>query len=421
MAQVSTAVITSTGTSDAGDTASITVGGTVFTTAAGIMTEDGIGAALAALIDADPAYVAAYNATNNTITVTAAVAGTAFAAPSAITITNAGGGTVDTISAVYATPTANGAAAAAGSLALTHMANDGTLELTGAGAGVTVTMTDATGAADSLNVKITNAASINVGTVAAAGVETLKVQLDDTDTTASAITAVHTLNISDAALKSLVLTGDAGGIVTHNSNVVTSIDGSALTLSLTAGSLTTATAAATITGGAGNDILTANHTGDVLIGGAGSDTLKLGGASNAGTPVYANGVTLTGGAGNDIFDISGAGSVVATVNDYATITDFSKGDVLKLEAGNLKFVAAGVATGSTAVFQDLVNKFIKESAFHDAGWFQYQGDTYVVEHLSGAVTAFVNGTDNIVKITGLVDLSNVGSYSDTGNTLLIFA
>jgi hypothetical protein len=310
-------------------------------------------------------------------------------------------------------------AAGAGGLIINKMANGGTLELTAAGAGVTVNLTDVTGTSDSLNVKLAAATNTGFGTVTAAGVESIALNLDDTSTKAADITAVHTVAIADTALKSLVLTGDAGGIVTTNSNVLATIDGSALTLSLTAGSLTTATVAATITGGAGDDKLTANHTGDKLIGGAGDDTLVVGGASGAVTPIYANGITLTGGAGADTFDISGAGSVVATVNDYATITDFSAGDVLKLSASNLKFVAAVVATGSTAVFQDLVNKFIKESATNDAGWFQFNGDTYVVEHRGGVTTTFTNGTDNIVKITGQIDLSHATSYSNTADTLLV--
>lgn len=319
-----------------------------------------------------------------------------------------------------------GAAAGAGvsgALTVNKMANAGTLEITAAGAGITVGMTDATGTADSLNVKIVNAGSINAGTVTVAGVESIALALDDSSTKAADITAVHTVAIADTALTSIVLTGDAGAILTANSTKLATIDGSALTLSLTAGSLLTATVAATITGGAGDDVLTANHTGDKLIGGAGDDILVVGGDSTVplvgATPVYANGVTLTGGAGADTFDISGGDSIVATVNDYATITDFAAGDVLKLASD--KFLAAVVTTGGTAVFQDFVNKFILESDQGDSGWFVYDGNTYVVEHRTAdASTSFVNGQDNIVKIVGNLDLSNAASFNDAG-TVLIFA
>jgi S-layer protein len=331
------------------------------------------------------------------------------------TATGNGAGGSPTDAGIVETQGAAAGAGVSGTLTINKMANAGTLEITAAGSGVTVGMTDATGTADSLNLKIANAGSIDVGTISTAGVESIALALDDTSTKAADITAVHTLSIADTSLTSIVLTGDAGAILTTNSNKVATIDGSALTLSLTAGSLTTATVAATITGGAGDDILTANHSGDKLIGGAGDDVLKIGGSG----AVFANGVTLTGGAGADTFDISG-GQTVATVNDYATITDFSAGDMLKLVAANLKFVASSVTTGGTAVFQDLVNKVVLESDQNEAGWFQYQGDTYVVEHRSNsASTSFVNGTDNIVKITGAVDLSNVASYSTSADTLLI--
>lgn len=387
----------------------ITVGGVNVPVTAG-MTADQIGAAIVAakadIITGNPTIAnVAYNTTTDVVTVTYTAAAGDVAAV-AVVDASATGATFSGVTQVNGTNPVGGIA-----LTVTNMANDGTLEVTQAGSGVTVTMTDATGTADTLNVKVANSAGINVGSIAAAGVETLKVQLDDTDTSASAISAVHTISIADTALKSLILTGDAGGIVTHNSNVVTSIDGSALTLALTAGTLSTATVAATVTGGAGDDTLTTRRAGDTLVGGAGDDWLVIGGV--------ANGATLTGGAGADTFDISGV-NVVATVNDYATITDFSAGDTLKLDATNIKFMAAGVTTGGTAVFQDLVNKFIAESNDGDAGWFVYQGNTYVVEHRSGdAATAFVNGTDNIVKIVGQVDLSATASFSNLDNTLVI--
>jgi hypothetical protein len=400
----------------------ITIGGVNVAVTAG-MSVDQVGAAIAAAQTAIKAGVptidtVTYNSTTDTVTVTylataGNVAGTIGTVDTDVTGVGFGG-----VVAVDGTTAVGGVA-----LTVNKMANAGTLEITAAGSGVTVGMTDATGTADSLNVKVTNANSIDVGTVSAAGVESIALALDDTSTTAAAITAVHTVSIADTSLTSIVLTGDAGAILTTNSNKVATIDGSALTLSLTAGSLTTATVAATITGGAGDDILTANHSGDKLIGGAGADVLKIGGA----VAVFANGVTLTGGAGDDVFDISGA-QAVATVNDYATITDFSAGDVLKLKSDH--FLSAVVTTGGTAVFQDLVNKFILESDQTDSGWFQYNGDTYVVEHRSGdASTSFVNGTDNIVKIVGTVDLSNVGSFNgDADNaagtvvgTVLIFA
>jgi len=74
------------------------------------------------------------------------------------------------------------------------------------------------------------------------------------------------------------------------------------------------TAATTVKGGAGDDLLTAKGANDVLIGGAGKDTLKVDGS-------VASAVKLTGGEGVDVFDVStfraaNAGAAV-TIEDLA--------------------------------------------------------------------------------------------------------
>jgi len=50
-------------------------------------------------------------------------------------------------------------------------------------------------------------------------------------------------------------------------------------------------------------------------------------------------------------------------------------------------------------------------------WFQIGGNTYIIENSSNG-TSFTNGTDFIVKVTGLVDLSTA-SFSSSADTLLI--
>jgi len=54
----------------------------------------------------------------------------------------------------------------------------------------------------------------------------------------------------------------------------------------------------------------------------------------------------------------------------------------------------------------------------ELAWFQFDGNTYIVEDVADSNTAFQNGTDMIVKITGTVDLSTA-SYNATHNTLEI--
>jgi S-layer protein len=175
---------------------------------------------------------------------------------------------------------------------------------------------------------------------------------------------------------------------------VTTIDGSAMTGKLTATSNTVAT---TITGGSGADSLTASVNGSTLVGGAGGDTLIA----------SANLVTLTGGTGADTFDVS---YVVSNLNSYATITDFSAGDKLKVggTGADVAFISAKITLASTASFADYANAAAAAAGADDVAWFQFGGDTYLVQDRGAdslAADGFINGQDTIVKLAGTIDLS----------------
>ena len=304
---------------------------------------------------------------------------------------------------------------AAGAIEFKNLANAGTLEMKGAAAGGTeitkLTMLDATGTADSVNlIAKVGTADLNFGEVQAAGVESVSLTVTDTSTSAAINTV--TLKLTDAALSSLTLTGNANAIVTLDATdiAITKVDGSAMTGKLTFATASTNTAAAVVTGGSAADTLTANKSGDTLNGGAGNDTLKV--------SSHADLVTLTGGAGNDTFDFSTT-AAPSNSNAYATITDLSVGDIIKFAVGATNFKAAGITLANTAVFQDFANQAVKTSTTADVAWFQFGGNTYVVENLSGG-TSFVNGTDIIVKLTGAIDLSH-SSFSSTAHTSLVIA
>jgi S-layer protein len=215
--------------------------------------------------------------------------------------------------------------------------------------------------------------------------------------------------LTDAKASTITVTGNGNFTLTADAlnTALTSIDGSTMTGKLVAGTNSTDVAAATIKGGAGADTLTANHASDVLLGGAGNDTLVV----NAGL------VTLTGGAGNDTFNV---GFATSNVNSYASITDLAAGDILKFGAVAANFKAASIILAGTAVFQDYANEAVKTTVTGDVAWFQFGGNTYVVEHASGVTTSFVNGTDVIVQITGLINLST-SSMSSSSDTALIIA
>jgi S-layer protein len=207
--------------------------------------------------------------------------------------------------------------------------------------------------------------------------------------------------VSNAAAKAVVVTGNSDLDLTAAGSVLTSVNASALTGKL---SFSSAVNSAVITGGSAADTLTATGNGQTLNGGAGADTLIATGDL----------AVLTGGAGNDVFDI---GNATTNVNSYATITDLSAGDTIKFGTGANKFLAAKVTLGDTAVFQDLANAAIANGATGDVAWFQFSGNTYAVQKVTGT-TSFANNSDIIVKITGLVDLSTA-AFNSTADTLSI--
>lgn len=302
----------------------------------------------------------------------------------------------------------------AGSLTLDNMSNNATLELTDAGAGVTVTMDDATGTSDSFNIVTkVDAADLDFGTVDVAGVETLNITATDTTpintTTGAATISKATLEIADAAVKAVIVTGNANIDLTASGAALTYMDASAATGKVT---FSSAVNSAVVKGGSAADTLTATANSQKLNGGAGADVLVVTG----------NLTELTGGAGADTFNI---GDATTNVNSYATITDLSAGDKIKFSSGAENFAASKVVLANTAVFQDFANAAIAATNDGEVSWFQFGGDTYIIENVAiggqnsnNDEVTFTNGSDIIVNITGLVDLSTA-SFSASDDTLLI--
>ncbi|WP_417660018.1 DUF4214 domain-containing protein [Pseudidiomarina sp.] len=339
------------------------------------------------------------------------------------------------------------AGSTAGSLTINNLANNSTFESTALqAAAVTLNLKDSLGSSDVLNLNFSAANGFtSTAAIIAAGVETLNITTDDTDTTAP--TAVFDQEITASSVKSVVVKGDVGIDLTGlTATTLTSFDASGVTATGAAGAVTittgalaaaasltggagndainaaAATKAVTLVGGAGNDVLTGSSTiassltggegNDTLNGGAGADTINGG----AGNDIISGGAgldILTGGAGNDTFNI------VANSNGniYATVTDAAAGDVLSFtDLGNETFNKNAITLGGTAVFQDYLNEAAKGTSAVDGAisWFQFGGNTYVVEDVS-AGTSFVNGSDSVVQLTGLVNLTNavVGDHSLT--------
>jgi hypothetical protein len=307
-----------------------------------------------------------------------------------------------------------------GILALTNFASGGTLELTAAGAQTVGIKDAATGTADVLNLVLKSDAALNFDNVTAASVETINITTTDSD---SASTQQDSLTLVATGTKSIVVTGNAGLNLTNTGNTaVTSFDASGVTTTGANGAVvfasanTSGTAAVSIKGGAGNDTLTGNAGADTIVGGAGDDRIE----GMAGQDV------LTGGAGVDTFVMT---TVSTSGVSYDTIMDLSSKDIVTLAAfantadgnsGTAGLQLGTMITGldpATAVFQDFLDAAANKGGAGFVSWFQFGGNTYLVQDTSGSAT-FQNGVDNAVKITGLVDLSNATYVTGAGNLTL---
>jgi Ca2+-binding RTX toxin-like protein len=125
-----------------------------------------------------------------------------------------------------------------------------------------------------------------------------------------------------------------------------------------------------ITGGSGNDTILGGDGNDTLIGGGGTDSL-LGGAGNDSITGGAAAETINGGAGADTLTGGGANDTfVFAVGDslstsYDTITDLTKGDIIKIGAYGISGLTTATNIGTSAtsatakeVYIDSTNKFL---------------------------------------------------------------
>ncbi|TFW02461.1 DUF4214 domain-containing protein [Oxalobacteraceae bacterium OM1] len=315
------------------------------------------------------------------------------------------------------------------------------------------------GLSDVLNLNLGNAKSAAIdaktgGGVVATGFETVNIT-SSADTSAAAVQ--HKLNLTDATATSLAISGAAGvdftgstlsavatvsaasatgdikidltGGLTTGVTVTTGTGNDTIKSAAAAGKVDTinsgtgndnitvgdgdnvinaggGTAAVGVTivagngensitvGGSGKSSITVGSGNNVVVGGAGADTVHVGSGAN----------TLTLGAGKDVvvFDaVSSSSAIFTTVKDAAAGDSFDFGTVAAIANGTAKLGAA--LTSGVNDYQTFLNAAAGKGA-GVVSWFQFGGDTYVVEDVS-ATNSFAAGTDHIVKLTGLIDLS----------------
>lgn len=192
----------------------------------------------------------------------------------------------------------------------------------------------------------------------------------------------HTMTLTADKATKVVITGDAAVNLT----------------------LTGSTKVATIDASANEAGITTNlsvASGITLTGTAKADTITLGQLS-----------VVTGGSGKDAYTLT----TPTNGNTYATITDFVATETIQFtDQGDIGTTALGnkLAIAGTAAFADYLNAATAGNGGTNGigSWFQYSGDTYLVLDRAAANT-FQNGVDEIVKLTGLVDLSKSAFTAD---------
>ena len=314
-----------------------------------------------------------------------------------------------------------------GSMTFEGFANNGTLDLTGA---VTTVTVDMAAGADTLNLQVDHSGALAVGTVA---VEVANVNITVNDSSTQVVnsatvpvtpgTNTDTLTLTDASATHITVAGNANLTLTGDAAAtgLVSVDASAMTGGLTY--TTVVGAPETVHGGHGTNTIIASNTGDVVYGGAAADqltalstgvTLNSGTAGSTLTDSSSGNDTLNGGAGNDTFVVSGA-HTGSTIPAHETVIDGAHtSDVITLSGVNATEIGHATVTAYTPTFGALLNAAVvlDGATANQVAWFQYQGNTYIVENAAASETTF-GSSDKIVELHGLIDLSTATVVSNS--------
>lgn len=301
-----------------------------------------------------------------------------------------------------------------------------------------------------------------------AGVETLTVTTTDADSTAQTAVIVTPLTATSAATVTVAGNMGISFIGGMTQTTLTSLDASGLTasgdfggLTWTAGALAassvikggaagtntvifsdanTASTFVTYTGGTGNDVITGSNGlnnvvtlgngtnsftsvgagNNTITGGTGVDTITVGSGAN----------TISAGAGNDIIHV-GASAGLNTVDFgtgtdtlildaiqtasgyYTSVTGAGAGDVIDVSGviggaavSGQTVMGAKITLGGAASFTTYLNAACAGSGAVNTviSWFQFGGNTYIVEDTSAAAT-FQDGADTVVELIGAITLT----------------
>jgi hypothetical protein len=359
-------------------------------------------------------------------------------------VTDVAAGTID-VSKIAGVTSFFAADGVLGGAAVTGVGADATVTLAGNLAinngPLTVTLKDATGSSDTLNLTL-NADYVENNdlfptvvpifeTVSAAGVEVLNVTstgtastafLGETGTVADGVS--NSLALTDDALTTLNISGDqafffgSADAMTKLATINAADNTAGVTISVATAKIDGTAAAITIAGSSGDDIIVGSGNADTISGGAGNDIIIGGAKADA----------LAGGEGNDIFtytDIANSTLVnLDVISDFKANTFGNGTNGAANETG-----AAADATKWTGDVIDLsgVTGFTKidvsvQANSSDAQTFlqnlgQNTGDTLGAALDSSTGRVFIdvdsNGTaDMVIQLTGVTTIDEAAFIID---------
>ena len=254
-------------------------------------------------------------------------------------------------------------------------------------------------------------ASASTGTVTLTSVSNGGITIDAATTGTTVITA------ADGAADHFSQASGGGGVTiteaTGAADVVSLSDGTNnITLSGAGDHITVGVGANTIVAEGANDVITlansstggANNaaTNNITVGANANVTLGYGDAGNSIINVYTSG-TANVGTGT-----TANMTVVTNLHEAATGTE-----IVYAGSGTVNVTAAVVNVATATSLSSALNIAAKAlgagTATHlDVDWFQYQGNTYVVEHTStGTAETALGHSDFVVELTGLHNLANL--------------
>lgn len=235
---------------------------------------------------------------------------------------------------------------------------------------------------------------------------TINITTEGADSTLSAIT--------DTALTALTVSGSkhltlASGTGAPNLGSVVVSGAAGLSANLSGIALNSVDTSAST----GSNTITIDGSRVNYIGGSGADIVTLVSSSA--------GHTVTVGSGADRVTLAAAPT---SLNTYTSILDPHAGlTVAFADLGTETFASTKLVLANGASFHDYADGIIAaagNAASNGAiGWFQFGGDTFVVEsrHNNSVTTGFVGGTDVIVRLVGNLDLTHASFASSEEITL----